>query len=147
MSNKSGDLRFSRGKIFILKLMESLQKEGQINLENHVDIQDYFQLVRACKAFFDDYDLSMGSKLMFRKGKEAIPFNNLSMGQKQLLLVLLKVTNTQKRPAIFIMDEPDLGMHVDWKKKLIKEIKASLFSVTVNLLWHILLSLVQEQYF
>ena len=32
-------------------------------------------------------------------------------------------------------------------KKLIKEIKASLFSVTVNLLWHSLLSLVQEQYF
>ena len=103
-------------------LMESLQKEGQINLENHVDIQDYFQLVRACKAFFDEYELSMGSKLMFRKGKDTIPFNNLSMGQKQLLLVLLKVTNTQKRPAIFIMDEPDLGMHVDWKRKLIKEI-------------------------
>lgn len=103
-------------------LMESLQKEGQINLGNHVGFQDYFQLVRACKAFFDEYDLSMGSKLVFRKGKDTVPFNNLSMGQKQLLLVLLKVTNTQKRPAIFIMDEPDLGMHVDWKRKLIKEI-------------------------
>lgn len=103
-------------------LMESLQKEGQINLENHVDIQDYFQLEGACKAFFEGYNLSMGSKLVFRKGKDTIPFNNLSMGQKQLLLVLLKVTNTQKRPAIFIMDEPDLGMHVDWKRKLIKEI-------------------------
>ena len=103
-------------------LMELLQKEGQINLENHVDIQDYFQLEGACKAFFEGYNLSMGSKLVFRMGKDTIPFNNLSMGQKQLLLVLLKVTNTQKRPAIFIMDEPDLGMHVDWKKKLIKEI-------------------------
>lgn len=103
-------------------LMELLQKEGQVNLENHVDIQDYFQLMAACRSFFEGYGLSIGSKLVFRKGKDNIPFNNLSMGQKQLLLILLKVTNTQKRPAVFIMDEPDLGMHVDWKKRLIKEI-------------------------
>lgn len=104
-------------------LMELLQKDGKINLEDHVDIQDYFQLMMVCKSFFEGYSLSIGSKLVFRKGKDAIPYNNLSMGQKQLLLILLKVTNTQKQSAIFFMDEPDLGMHVDWKKKLIKVIR------------------------
>lgn len=103
-------------------LMELLQKDGKVNLENHIDIKDYFQLMDACGRFFDGYGLSLGSKLEFRVGNSRIPFNNLSMGQKQLLLILLMVTNTQKQPSIFIMDEPDLGMHVDWKKKLIKEI-------------------------
>lgn len=103
-------------------LMALLQKEGKVNLENHIDIKDYFQLMDACGRFFEGYSLSLGSKLEFRNGNSRIPFNNLSMGQKQLLLLLLMVTNTQKQPSIFIMDEPDLGMHVDWKKKLIKEI-------------------------
>ena len=103
-------------------LMELLQKDGKVNLENHIGFKDYFQLMDACGRFFDGYSLSMGSKLEFRNGNSRIPFNNLSMGQKQLLLILLMVTNTQKQPSIFILDEPDLGMHVDWKKKLIREI-------------------------
>lgn len=103
-------------------LMELLQKGGKVDLENHIDIKDYFQLMNVCVDFFEGYSLSLGSKLEFRIGNSRIPFNNLSMGQKQLLLILLMVTNTQKQPSIFIMDEPDLGMHVDWKKKLIKEI-------------------------
>ena len=103
-------------------LMELLQKDGKVDLENHIDIKEYFQLMDVCGRFFDGYSLSLGSKLEFRNGNNRIPFNNLSMGQKQLLLILLMVTNTQKQPSVFIMDEPDLGMHVDWKKKLIKEI-------------------------
>ena len=29
------------------------------------------------------------------------------------------VNNTAGAPCIFFMDEPDLGMHVEWKQKLI----------------------------
>ena len=103
-------------------LLGLLQKEGNVKLEDLADFKDYFQLMNACARFFEDYLISISNKLVFRKGDSEIPYSSLSMGEKQLLLILLMVTNTQKQPFIFIMDEPDLGMHVDWKKKLIKEI-------------------------
>lgn len=48
---------------------------------------------------------------------------NLSTGEKQLLLIFLIAFNTNEEPCILLMDEPDLGIHIDWKKKLIKSIK------------------------
>lgn len=103
-------------------MLELLQKEGKVEIKNHPEMNDFFTLMRACDAFFD-YSLSINGQLVFRNAKgEKFPYTQLSTGEKQLLLLLLKVTNTQNRPAVFFMDEPDLGMHVDWKKKLLSEI-------------------------
>lgn len=103
-------------------MLELLQKEGKVEIKNHPEMNDFFTLMRACDAFFD-YSLSINGQLVFRNEKgEKFPYTQLSTGEKQLLLLLLKVTNTQNRPAVFFMDEPDLGMHVDWKRKLLSEI-------------------------
>ena len=33
-------------------------------------------------------------------------------------------TNTQRNPCVFILDEPDLALHIRWKQQLIKELRA-----------------------
>lgn len=53
------------------------------------------------------------------KDSSIIDFTHLSTGEKQLLLILLMVFNTEKKECIFFMDEPDLSMHVDWKEKFV----------------------------
>lgn len=72
--------------------------------------------------FFLDYDKKIGSSFEFTKGGKQISYENLSMGEKQILLLLLMVSNTNQQPCIFFMDEPDLSMHIDWKEILVKEL-------------------------
>lgn len=104
------------------EFMNQLREKREVSLNGHGDIEEYFKLVAICGEFFN-YGMSLMSRMEFVKDGVRIPYTNLSMGQKQLLLVLLKATNTQHKNAIFFMDEPDLGMHVDWKKKLLKTIR------------------------
>ncbi|MDE7160141.1 MAG: AAA family ATPase [Muribaculaceae bacterium] len=50
-------------------------------------------------------------------------YTHLSAGEKQLLLILLTVFMQEKRPAVLVMDEPEISMHVDWQKRLIEVIR------------------------
>ena len=72
--------------------------------------------------FLKDYDRPFKSTFEFSKGGEKFGYEHLSMGEKQILLLLLMVSNTQRQPCIFFMDEPDLSMHIDWKEILVKEL-------------------------
>lgn len=51
-----------------------------------------------------------------------LPFQSLSSGEKQLLFILLKVANTLPRDAIFLMDEPEISLHLNWQEMLIDSI-------------------------
>lgn len=57
------------------------------------------------------------------KDGSVINFTHLSTGEKQLLLILLMVYNTENEECIFFMDEPDLSMHIDWKEKFIRTLR------------------------
>lgn len=73
-----------------------------------------------------DYSVLIDNQIrMQRKDnpEHILSYEDLSMGEKQLVLLMLMVTNTAQEPCIFFMDEPDLGMHVEWKEKLIREIR------------------------
>jgi ABC-type glutathione transport system ATPase component len=43
----------------------------------------------------------------------------LSSGEKQLLVLFCNVAQASDRPAIFIIDEPELSLNVDWQRHLI----------------------------
>lgn len=58
------------------------------------------------------------------KDGSVIDFTHLSTGEKQLLLILLMVFNTEKEECTFFMDEPDLSMHIDWKEKFITTLRS-----------------------
>ena len=60
---------------------------------------------------------------MFVSGGDCIDYLRLSTGEKQLLLVLLKAFNTEGKPGILLLDEADLGMHIEWKERLIATLR------------------------
>ena len=72
--------------------------------------------------FLKEYDKPFKSSLEFSKGGNAFGFERLSMGEKQLLLLVLMIGNVKQEPCVFFMDEPDLSMHIDWKEILVKEL-------------------------
>ncbi|HGM9747853.1 TPA: AAA family ATPase [Proteus mirabilis] len=55
--------------------------------------------------------------------RENIRIEHLSSGERQLLYILSRVANTKNKAAFFLMDEPEISLHLNWQEKLISSIK------------------------
>jgi predicted ATP-dependent endonuclease of OLD family len=49
--------------------------------------------------------------------------NELSSGEKQLLIILLTVLCQDEKPSILLMDEPEISLHFTWQYELVKIIR------------------------
>lgn len=61
--------------------------------------------------------------LIFIDDGEVIPLYKLSSGEKQLLLILMRVFLMDSEPYILLMDEPEISLHIEWQYKLFEEIR------------------------
>lgn len=82
----------------------------------------YKNTYAALEKFLTGYEKPFKSTFDFSKNGEKFGYEHLSMGEKQILLLLLMVGNTKQQPCVFFMDEPDLSMHIDWKENLVTEL-------------------------
>lgn len=104
------------------KIMEDYVDMPDENQQNNSEyIQAYRKTYSSIIHFMQDYDKPKSSFEFVKKGK-VIKYEQLSMGEKQMLLLILMIGNTKQEPCVFFMDEPDLSMHIDWKEKLVKEL-------------------------
>lgn len=85
-------------------------------------VKTYKKIYSSLAHFLQGYDEPFKSSFEFTKNGNPVGYEHLSMGEKQILLLLLMVSNTNQMPCIFLMDEPDLSMHIDWKEILVKEL-------------------------
>ncbi len=60
------------------------------------------------------------NKIIFRTKSETLQLEQLSSGEKQLLLILFKVFLMDELPYILLMDEPELSLHISWQQDLIR---------------------------
>ena len=65
----------------------------------------------------------MSNQLVFRDGNEIIHLYKLSSGEKQLLIILLRVFLMDEQPYILLMDEPEISLHIEWQYRLFEEIQ------------------------
>lgn len=63
------------------------------------------------------------NRLVFKDGEESIPLYKLSSGEKQLLIILLRVFLMEEQPYILLMDEPEISLHIEWQYRLFEEIR------------------------
>ncbi len=63
------------------------------------------------------------NELEFLLGDKEINAYQLSSGEKQLLVILLTVLVQDNKPAILLMDEPEISLHIEWQRKLIKYVR------------------------
>lgn len=77
--------------------------------------------------FGEDYKIKAGMEaqitMISKKTGKEIAYQDLSLGEKEVLLLILKVSNTYDAPVLMWLDEPDLGLHVDWQVKLIRNLR------------------------
>lgn len=51
-----------------------------------------------------------------------IDIRDLSSGEKQIFVIFAEVLLQNKRRFIFLADEPELSLHIDWQEKLVRNI-------------------------
>mgnify|MGYP005842524955 CR=1 FL=1 len=77
--------------------------------------------------FFQRKKLSVSKsnhlKVVTQSGKELSP-RELSSGEKQLLILLGEALLQAGRTAVFIADEPELSLHVEWQEKLVRSVRS-----------------------
>lgn len=112
-----------RNKDFTQAMEEFMDDSDEDGKARRQYERDYKLVYTALNNFLQEYDRKVGSTFEFTKNEKKISFTHLSMGEKQILLLLLMVSNTNQKPCIFFMDEPDLSMHIDWKEILVKELR------------------------
>lgn len=52
--------------------------------------------------------------------EDKIQLEQLSSGEKQILLILTTVFLQEEKPNILLMDEPEISLHISWQDKLIE---------------------------
>ncbi|NJY61966.1 AAA family ATPase [Salinimicrobium sp. CDJ15-81-2] len=57
------------------------------------------------------------------KDEIAIPLNQLSSGEKQLIILLTEALLQKGSETLFIADEPELSLHIEWQRKVISSIR------------------------
>ena len=62
-------------------------------------------------------------ELVFYQAGQTLGFSKLSTGEKQLLLILLRVFLTQGSPAVVFLDEPEVSLHISWQRQIIDVIQ------------------------
>lgn len=65
----------------------------------------------------------VGGELIVTEPTE-IPLPRLSSGEKQLLILLIEALLQKQKPYIFLADEPELSLHIQWQRKIIPAIVA-----------------------
>ena len=106
--------------------IRNLIKEGKLQ-----DVNNVFHLADKAKSICEDLfkdkiwyeNEETEGKLMFKTKGDGVVLkpSQLSSGEKQLLILILKTLIAQD--AIALWDEPEISLHVEWQQKLIRTMR------------------------
>ena len=48
-----------------------------------------------------------------------VRYDDLSSGEKQLLILFIETLLQDEKPHVFVADEPELSLHIDWQRKIV----------------------------
>lgn len=68
------------------------------------------------------YDESLLTMNVYDFNNRKIDFEDLSSGEKQVISIFSKVYLDVVTPCIFIIDEPEISLSIEWQKEFLKDI-------------------------
>jgi len=123
-------------KYLAYQLTISDRVEDLLNEDKPLNFKKLSQEVRKQKKLFEQYinqlfaqtgkiiSSNKNKEIVFRHqtGRNVTPYE-LSSGEKQILVILLKVLLQDNQPHILLLDEPEISMHLSWQVDLIDLIR------------------------
>jgi predicted ATP-binding protein involved in virulence len=122
------------------KIIYTVGKEKQLSFSNYrFKATNYPEIAetvnKRIRAFFDlvnelfeetnkiiDIDRN-SNDIIFHRNDLIISLEQLSSGEKQILLILFTVFLMEENPYILLMDEPEISLHIGWQQRLIDVIR------------------------
>lgn len=100
----------------LVELYETLQKQSAVIFGPR---QVFLDVVNGLLRPRKQASLSVTNELVVMTGKDkVIQLEELSSGEKQLLIILGQALLQEEQTAIYIADEPELSLHVEWQEQI-----------------------------
>lgn len=103
---------------------QELRKEKLASIADIYEPKNIF--VKILNDLFSETDKQFDEKAFhfLKKGVQTpILPENLSSGEKQILIILLTTLLQDRRDHVLLMDEPEISLHIDWQRSLIENIR------------------------
>ncbi len=108
---------FSRTKEIVDMSLDSEKKSKEVSHQLNL-------FLSILGKFIPEKEFSLGSEGLEVLGSNNKPvgYEKLSSGEKQLLILLVEALLQKEKPFVYLADEPELSLHIDWQKKVIPSI-------------------------
>ena len=113
---KDYQLNIGKRKDAILEISKNPKKEiTKIRKPQN----DFLDILDECFAETNKKINKEKNEISFLIDATEITAYQLSSGEKQLLIILLKTLIQDNRQSILFLDEPEISLHIDWQRQLI----------------------------
>ncbi|OAE08265.1 hypothetical protein A6A26_11890 [Pantoea sp. OXWO6B1] len=105
------------------ELLKEFDKNKKIAEARYKPIKDFSDSINSFLISSGKYlNIDDLGNINVYRGKKEIKLETLSSGEKQLLMLLSHSNFGVKNGGSFIIDEPELSLHLSWQESLIKNI-------------------------
>lgn len=81
------------------------------------------KFLKIARTFIEEKDFDFeGGDLVVSTKQGSLGLSDLSSGEKQLLILLTEALLQKEAPCIFLADEPELSLHIEWQRMIIPAI-------------------------
>ena len=126
--DKNNDICYNKVEAKHLKEATSFYRNGEKE-RGDIVLKPIDNLLATINSFFSDSNKKIESVnesdkrlQIINQNGEVIDFEKLSTGEKQILIILFTVFLQEKEPTIFLLDEPEVTLHIKWQRNLIDAI-------------------------
>jgi predicted ATP-dependent endonuclease of OLD family len=115
--------------IFAIPLLRRTTKMVELYSSAQEEKRNIFLPIETFQAILSEFftdkkvEITSAGEIEVIKTARKVPHQRLSSGEKQLLIQLIEALLQQGRFFIFIADEPELSLHVEWQSKILDAIK------------------------
>ncbi|WP_411361056.1 AAA family ATPase [Pseudidiomarina sp. YC-516-91] len=114
-----------------VKPLEALRKTRKIidlSLDAENDNKEIYKpidlFLKKLSDFISDKSFSFVSGRLAIENKHGlIDHKKMSSGEKQLIILLIEALLQKKAQHVFLTDEPELSLHIDWQRKIIPAVR------------------------
>ncbi|RKZ76653.1 MAG: ATP-binding protein [Candidatus Parabeggiatoa sp. nov. 1] len=128
---------FELQRVYLSYQINLGKRVEQVFLESdYIDIKTKREEIYGKKALFiktinqffaetgKNFESAQDNEIVFRQDDKILTPYQLSAGEKQLLIIFLSVLVQDNQFYIFLLDEPEVSLHVEWQEELIKVIRS-----------------------
>lgn len=114
-----------------LTLLRRTRRINELSSELESSKKEIFQpldsYIKLLNEFHDTKDFTLQDSktggIFIEKDDTEIPISQLSSGEKQLIILLTETLLQKGQQTLFIADEPELSLHIEWQRKVISSIR------------------------